>query len=332
MYRVAISKTSLEDLYIKQKLTFAEIAQRLGCSPGAVWKRLHAYGIEARLPWNAVDLTQKKLAYLYLKKRLSTWAIEQNYGYSRGTVHRKLHEYHLPIRNLAQSHIIYPRKNFSNNPIEKAYLVGFAIGDLRVRKVYQKSETIHIDCASTHSAQLQLISQLFKPYGRVWIGRPDGRGAQQIECSVDDSFRFLLRKRKVADHWIMERIGYFAAFLAGFTDAEGCISINGAGQAFYSLGNYNRFLLEQIRRKLIRCGIPCKELQESKIRGRTTAEKYRHNQNYWIFSITRKVYLLRLFDLIGKYAKHREKKVGWRRVLKNIEIRNKKFGNLRMEN
>jgi len=96
----------------------------------------------------------------------------------------------------------------------------------------------------------------------------------------------------------------FAAFLAGFTDAEGCISINKREQAFYSLGNYNHKLLGQIRNQLINLGIHCSKLIEGKTKGKRFGKQgYTYNQNYWHLNINTKRSLLNFFNLVGPYLK-----------------------------
>src|SRR3989344_8895912 len=113
----------------------------------------------------------KDLEKWYVDEKLSTWKIEKKYGYCRGTLHRYLKKYGLN-RNLSVSHIVYPRKPFSGNLVEKAYLIGFRLGDLRVRKGghTERSETIKVDCSSTKIEQINMIKKLFSKYGRVWIG------------------------------------------------------------------------------------------------------------------------------------------------------------------
>ena len=330
MKSILISKVDLKDLYLNKKLTTYDIAEFYNCSQGTIWKRLKRFNIKTRSSWNKVNLSKKKLRDLYTKDKLSTWQIEKILKISRSTIYRKLIEYNIQIRNLAQSHIIYPRKNFNGNNTKKAYLVGFAIGDLRVRKVYKNSETIHIDCSSTKKEQIKLISDLFKSYGRVWISKPNRIKAVQIECSVNDSFSFLLEKRKSLDGWILNNKRYFFSFLAGFTDAEGCISVTSRGQAFYSLGNYNDKLLKQIRGRLIRWGIEVPRITESRTHlGYTTKEGYTINHIYWILHINKKQFLLLLFNLISPYLKHSAKIRGLLKAQKNIKERNKKFFNLK---
>jgi len=330
MSKIDIPKKNLKFLYKKKKLTTYQIADIYNCCQATIWKRLHEFNIKSRLPWNLVDLPKKKLRNLYIKKNLSTWEIEKQYGYPRSTVHRNLREYNIKTRNIAESHIIYPRKDFSGGSMEKAYLMGFAIGDLRARKIGPKSETIHIDCGSTKLEQIALIKKLFKPYGKVWISKPNKKGAIQIEAMLNDSFAFLLKKGLKIDKWILKDNNYFISFLAGFTDAEGSIIVSGSGQAVYQLGNYNKNLLKQIRGKLIELGIVCPKLYSDSNKGYIDKEGYVRNDNYWSLRICRKFYLSHLLNLLTPHIKHLDKKKGINKVKNNISKRNKRFGNINM--
>jgi len=330
---VSISKNELKDLYEKKKLTTYEIADIYYCCQGTIWKRLEEYGIK-RLPngRRSFVISKSKLKDLYTKQRLSSRRIAKIYGCAYSTIDYKIREYGFPVKTLAAAHITTLRKNFDGNKTDKAYLIGFAMGDLRVRKVYPNSETILIDCGSSKIEQINLIYKLFKPYGRVWVKKqPNRKGYIQIECSVNSSFDFLLKKRILADRWISKNKKYFTAFLAGFTDAEGCISINKLRQAFYCLGNYNFRLLRQIRGQLMKFGIRCTKVVEGKTKGRRFGkEGHIHNQNYWHFDIHRKLALLHLFDLIGPYLRHAAKIRGMQRAKQNIKLRNKKYGYINM--
>jgi len=323
---VSISKNGLKDLYEKKKLTTYEIADIYYCCQGTIWKRLEEYGIR-RLPngRRSFVISKSKLKDLYIKQRLFSRRIAKIYGCAYSTIDYKIREYGFPVKTLAAAHITTLRKNFDGNKTDKVYLIGFAMGDLRVRKKYPNSETINVDCGSTKKAQINLISKLFKPYGRIWISKPNKKGATQIECFLDDSFNFLLKKRILMDSWILKDKKYFIAFLAGFTDAEGCISINKKqNQAYYFLGNYNKNLLSQIREYLIRNKIRCSKLTESKTKGKLCFDKYFHNENYWQFGIYSKGSLLALFDLIGSFLKHSGKKKDMRIAKENIKLRNKR--------
>lgn len=327
---ISIPKNELRNFYENEKLTTYKIADIYNCCQATVWKRLHQFNIKARFPWNAVDLPKKKLYNLYVKKRLSTWKIEKRYGIPRSTIHRKLLEHRIKRRNRAESHIVYPRKNFDGNLTDKTYLIGFAMGDLRVRKIWPQSETIHIDCGSNKIEQINLISKLFKPYGRVWISKPNKKSCIQIECFLNNSFGFLLKKRNKIDRWILNNRRYFGAFLAGFTDAEGCVSITNRGLAFYSLGNYNKVVLNQIYNKLLQFGIECRPPFISCKKGYVKKGGYVHRGDYWILSIIRKKFLLKLFRMLNPYLKHRKRVNDLKRARENIRLRNIKFGNLGM--
>lgn len=324
-----IPKTLLKNLYTRKGLTTYEVAKQLGCSQGAIWNRLREYNIPSRYR-QPIQIPKNKLEKWYLVDLLSTWEIEKRYGYSRSTVYRNLVENDIKPRSLAMSHVLYDRMDFAGSKSEKAYLIGFAMGDLRVRRTTPNGNTVHIDCGSTKPSQIKLIKSLFKNYGRVWVSKPNKRGAVQIECFVNLSFNFLLRKRKLADRWIVDNKKYFAAFLAGFTDAEGCVSINKSGRAYYSLGNNNFRLLRQIRSRLIGSGIKVTALINHHNRGNVVWGKYRQNEDYHSIGVHQKFSLLKLFDLIWPYTKHEDKKLAIKKARSNINYRNRVYGNLRM--
>lgn len=157
-------------MYEKEKLSTFKIAEQLGCCQATVWKRLKEFGITPRLPGvKRVNLSKEHLSKLYIEKKMSTWKIEERIKIPRGTIHRKLKEFEIETRDLATANTIYLKKDFSGDLIEKAYLIGFRIGDLRVRKQYPKSRTICAGCSSTIPEQIKLLKNLFKDYGRVWI-------------------------------------------------------------------------------------------------------------------------------------------------------------------
>lgn len=234
----------------------------------------------------------------------------------------KLLQYKIQLRNRAQSHIIYKRKNFSGSFIEKAYLIGFRIGDLRVRKFYRNSETILVDCGSTKIDQVNLIKKLFSKYGRVWIGKPNKRGSIQIQCHLNTSFNFLLSKEP--GNFIFNHKKYFFAFLAGFTDAEGSIFIS-SKRANYALGNYDLELLQKLKSYLEKFGIKSHQITHSIREGLLASHGYRYNHDYWTLTISKKVDLISLFHLIGLNLKHRNRVKQMKLAIKNIEERNKLY-------
>ena len=168
---LVISPEELSNLYEKQKITTYQIAEKFNCCQATIWKRLVEFNITRRSSYELISNVPSKeeLIKYYVYDKLSTWQIEKRYGYHRSTVHRKLKEYGIDVRDRATAHIIYPRKNFSENLIEKAYLIGFRIGDLGVRKIWLKSKTISVASGSTIKNQIILIKNLFKDYGKINI-------------------------------------------------------------------------------------------------------------------------------------------------------------------
>jgi len=327
--RVKITKQELKDLYEQDKLTTHQIANKFDCCQATVWKRLHKYGIKPRSPHELYSNIPSKelLEQLYVKKKLSSWEIERQRGYSRSTIHRHLTK-HGFVRSRAAAHVIYPRTDFNENLIEKAYIIGFSIGDLRVRKMYKNSETIGIACSSTVPEQIELIENLFKNYGRVWIkDHPRRPKCTHIEAYVNLSFSFLLDK--TVPTWIPQKKEHFASFLAGFIDAEGSFFI-AKGQAAFALGNYDADILFLIYEKLMELGIECSKPYEDHTKGYVDKEGYVRNNNYWQLRINRKLYLLKLFDLIEPYIQHARKTNDLKRAKENIIERNRKYGNINM--
>ncbi|MAG78100.1 hypothetical protein CL616_01915 [archaeon] len=314
--KIEISRDYLEDLYINKHLTTFQIADIFGCCQATIWKRLHKYNILARPVGSPIDISKEEFEELYWNQKLSTWKIGELLGISRGTVHRKMRKMDIKIRNISESHVIYPKKDFDQDELFKAYLIGFSIGDLRVRFAgKEQSETIKVDCGSTKSAQIELIKEIFDPYGRVWISRVYEKGKQQIEASVNLSFSFLLNKQVPINYFKEKEL--FFAFLAGFTDAEGCIYLS-RGKAAYALANCDYELLLNIKSSLEFFGIYCSNVNLSKKKGTLNSEGYPLNEDYWYFSVNQRFSLFELLYNLRKYSKHGDKRNAIEKGLINI--------------
>lgn len=321
---VSISEKELQTLYTNKRLTMSQIAKIFGCCQATIWQKLVKFNIKRREPHelNSNVPSKERLIDLYLNKKLSTWQIEKGYGYSRGTVHRKLKEFSIKTRDRADSHIIFERKNFSGNLIEKAYLIGFRIGDLGVRKIYPNSKTICVASGSTIKEQIELIENLFKEYGKTWIQKTND-GKINIQANLNESFEFLLSKE--VPKWILNDKKYFFSFLAGFTDAEGWIGVYNK-MATYSLGNTDLKILLIIRKNLNKFGVYCGKVYTNKRKGKPTTEGYFFSSDYYQLRVNKKVDLLRLFMKLKPYVKHKNKIKDLNGAIENIKRRNMKYG------
>ncbi|MDO8460011.1 MAG: LAGLIDADG family homing endonuclease [Nanoarchaeota archaeon] len=314
-----ISKEELRQLYEKDKLTTFQISEKIGCCQTTIWKKLKEYDIKPRLPGvKRVEISKEKLEELYLGRKLSTWKMEKMLNIPRGTIHRKMKEFGISTRDLSESHIIHPKKDFSGNLLEKAYLIGFRIGDLGVRKIYPNSRTICVASGSTIKEQIELINSLFNTYAKVWISKPKNNKIN-IQVSLNESFNFLISKEY--PQWIENDRNTFFSFLAGFTDAEGNISIN-QNMDYYGLGNYNKKILFNIYKNLNTFGIKCRKPTQDNRKGKTNSQGYKYNSNYWALRIQNKSNLLQLLLELKPHIKHKQKVKALNNAISNIQDRN----------
>ena len=318
--KVEISKELLSKLYERDRLSTFQIAQKLGFCQATIWKKLKEFNIKSRLSGvKRVNLSRSKLKELYITKKFSTWEIEKKTKISRSTIHRKLKEYGIERRDRATSHIIYARKDFSGDLIEKAYLIGFRLGDLGIRKIYPNSKTICVASGSTIKEQIKLIENLFKKYGRVWIKKTKNNKIN-IQINLNESFEFLLSKEFPL--WVERDKRFFFSFLAGFTDAEGSIGVYNK-MARFILGNYDKDLLFEISNQLNIFGIRCNKPFPDYRKGKITKEGYKYNQDYWHLHINSKNDLSLLFTELKHYIKHENKVKSLNIAIDNIKLRNK---------
>lgn len=302
--KIKILEEVFRNLYEKENLTTFQIADKFGCCQATIWKKLKEFNIKPKLPGvERVSLSKAVLEELYLNKKMSTWQIETKLKIPRSTIHRKLKKYGLNIRDRADSHIINFRKDFSGNLIEKAYLIGFRLGDLGVRKIYPNSKTISVASGSTIKNQIFLIENLFKNYGKINIQKTK-KGKFNIQVALNETFDFLLEHN--APQWVFYNKDYFFSFLAGFSDAEGSIKIYN-DRAQYSLGNYDIRLLGIIRDNLIKYGINCNKLITDKRKGKKNNQGYVYQNNYSSLRISSKKELFNLLLELSKYMRHPDK-------------------------
>jgi hypothetical protein len=109
----------------------------------------------------------------------------------------------------------------SEGRFERAYLLGFAFGDLHT---YERGRKIRVEASSTHPSQLSLVARIFSPYAREIrypIKTPQAYG-WRVVYDLDPKFSFLLDLR-APTYESLRKPWSFYKILSGLVDAEGHI-------------------------------------------------------------------------------------------------------------
>lgn len=240
---------------------------------------------------NKIGLKKEILYDLYWNKNLSPYKIGDMFGCSFSTITNRFKEYGIPFKNHSMARQKYPRQNFSGDLREKAYMLGFRIGDLNVYKTSESSEYIVVRCHTTSTDQINLIRNLFEKYGKVTTSQ-----SGHINCYLDSSFDFLLAK-----YGKYEDIGHkedFFAFVAGYLDAEGYFGLN-QGRARLKVDSYDSEVLKWMSKKMELFGIRNK----LKVIGICKTERSL-DKELWRINVNWAEDLLDLIHCLRPYARH----------------------------
>jgi len=328
-----ISPKKLRKLYWQRKMSSPEIARIYHCHQKTIRRWLTRYGIkirtasEARTNFAGIAISRKKLKKLYFGKKATASEVAERFNCCQRTILNKLLEYRIPIRTVSEASALlksrYPQKDFDGNLKKKSYLIGFRLGDLSTHSESKNSHTVYVRGSSTKPEFACLVNRLFSPYGHVW-NKPN-KGQINIKCFLNRSFNFLLPKKDLIEPWILKNRKCFAAFMAGYVDAEGYFHISKNGKSSkFGIQSEDKNILFQISKKLNRLGILCRPPLLCRKKG-TIYEGIINNEDEWQLSVGRKDSLLKLIKLIRPYSKHPEKQKKIMSVRENILERYKKF-------
>lgn len=253
-------------------------------------------------------LPEKQLRYLYQQQRRSASQIAQQLRWSRQHIVNRLHELNIPLRSAADACTVYPKTPFEGDRATRAYLTGFRTGDLHVKRLNAGGKTIWVECASTRTEQIGLFLRLFQTYGRCWVGRPKRSGARGMHALLDESFSFLLPKARAIESWILKDRHCFAAFLAGYVDAEGHFAVYG-GQPVFAVQSYDRQILVTCAQQLQMLGVSCRPPRMVARPGAWMNSKgYSNRKTVWRFQIAQQKALLQLIHLLQPYLQHAKRR------------------------
>ena len=263
---------------------------------------------------------------LYEKRKLSETEIAKRLGCSRHVIETRMKLYDIKPRSYRESNTKYPKTDFSGNLFEKAYLIGFRLGDLSVDR---RRFLIHVGCSTTLEPQVDLIKKLFSPYTFVYT-KPSrilkGKWVIDIQCLLNDSFQFLLPKKDIIENWILKNDTCFCAFLAGYIDAEGHIFTRLQKKSItpfsgLEIQTYDKTILHQTWEKLNRLGIECPRPLLNKPAGYVSKSGIINNGDCWRLSITKKKSLNQLFEKIYPFIKHQKRRNDLEEAWQNTRLR-----------
>jgi len=309
----------LKELYWKKGLSQAEIAEKFGVAKSLISYFMKKFNIACRHKNKPrSDITKELLTTLYLEKKLSILKISKLLKTTPLTILKKMKKYGIKSRPRGTLPK-YQKMPFSGNLEEKAYLLGLRCGDLWVGKI---GKQIKIATATTHLAQLAMIKSTFEKYSKinVRLHLNKGKACWQIECLLDKSFEFLVKKPKNIPKNILDNDNYFYAFLAGYADCEAAWSIYNPKNTNYiftkfQLATCDKNILLQIKNKLKKLGFtPCFGLLRKKGR-KTNVAKY--GKNLYFLYLNRQEEILKLAKILLKYSKHAEKMWRMKFIIEN---------------
>ena len=241
------TKDDLERLYLREHLSAMKISKLYGLrypnpksGEAMILFYLKKRGITRRDPAEHNRKATKEVVDAWVRRYEAGESLKQIAAneFSPVTVFHHLRKRGLKLRDKVEEVIrfntIHQKKPFSGDPLEMAYTLGFARGDVWVTT---HGRAVRARAGSTHPAFVQLFAELFGGYGHVYL-YPKKAKLTGYEWSMDvdlnDSFRFLLERNAETFHKIMADENLFFSYLAGFFDAEGCVLYHrkGSGGAF----------------------------------------------------------------------------------------------------
>ena len=344
IFIMAISKERLEELYVKEKLSIVEVSKLCKRHPKTISKLLQKNDIKKRTFSEQAKLSRKSFKYIseenlkdfYWGRKLSIYQISEKVGCSPSGIFYKLKKFNIPLRTLSEgielsiarrsksisrSITKYAKKDFDGGDIEKAYMIGFRLGDLHVFK-NKYGETIYVSSGTSKQEQLDLMDSLFEKYGKISKYNLKS-GCTQFSCNLNMSFDFLLPKNDEIPKWIISNDKNFISFLAGYVDAEGHFGVYN-NFAEFSVSTYDSNILFTIHKKLNKLDVYNAEPKISVKEGYVDKRGVRCNGTLYRLRITRKTDLLNFILLIKSCIKHAKRLTDLKIAENNILERNKR--------
>jgi hypothetical protein len=274
------------------------------------------------MPPKRTDLTPELLWQLYIEQGLSKQEIGRRLGCSPSAVTRHLREHHIPERTLSAANTLYPRHDFDGTDVDRAYLLGFRLGDLHVRPTTPGNCSIQVSSRTSRAEQAELFRNLFGKYGYAYVKGPDKDGQYVLLCRLNNSFSFLLPKVDDVPEWIRNSRECSTAFAAGYTDAEGsfytfhykCKARN-EWRSGFNIASQDSNIIAWFHQWLLSIGATCP--------APVADRRPTYARDVWLIVVRRKASLLALIETLSPYLRHSKRQADMERVRQNILERNR---------
>lgn len=250
---------------------------------------------------------------------MSPYKIGDLFNCSFATVTNRLKEHSIPFKNQSLARIKYEKKDFFGNKVEKAYMIGFRIGDLNVYKTSENSEVVIARCHTTTQEQIKVIEELFGSYGKITASLSKS-SSYHINCYLNKSFDFLLDKSH--PFILIKSIDEIFAFIAGYFDAEGYLGLN-QNRARVKIDSYDTEVLCWINKRLSESGINSilKIISVCKT-------KRSRGKKLWRLNVNNMDDVAKFIYEVEKYCKHPRKLAQIETAKKNIIMRKNRKSHL----
>ena len=263
------------------------------------------------------------LIRLYTNEYKSLTSIAKLYKCARMTIHARMKELGIPLRSPSMARMKYRKVDFSGDIVEKAYLIGFRLGDLNIYQTSNRSDLLVARCNTTNLAQIKLMEKLFSKHGTVKVSQ--GKYSSNINCYLNRSFLFLLTNKKKVPLWIEKDERTILGFMAGYIDAEGTFQIN-QGRGRFAIASYDKDILYWIHNQLKKFNI-LSIYKKITNKGTKSIGNYFLKKDVWRININETLSLLSFINLIKLYLRHEKRISDIELVLNNLEFRKEK-GNI----
>lgn len=230
------------------------------------------------------------------------------------TIRNRIRELGIVKKSASIARVKYQSSNFTGNAAQKAYLIGFRLGDLSVNKTSNRSDVIIVRCHTTQMIQVNLIKQLFTSYGHVTVS--NGKYGHNVNCYVNGTFDFLLPKKDFVPKEIEQTDACIWSFIAGYVDAEGSFGIN-QGRARFKIDSYDMQILAWIQSKFEQFSIRGK----FRLIAKENQPQYHigiFHKDLWRLEINEAQSLYRFICLIKLYLQHKKRKADINMCLDNL--------------